>query len=46
MLMSSLGDSQANEDDPDDGSHDLEGDEPNLRDAEPVAREGSPVANT
>ena len=41
-----FGDSQANEDDPDDGSHDLEGGEPNLRDAEPVAREGSPVANT
>ena len=42
-----FGDSQANEDDPDDGSHDLEGDEPNLRDAEPVAREPiAPVVNT
>ena len=41
-----FGDSQAHEDDPDDGSQDLPEDEPNLRDAEPQERQDSPVANT
>ena len=41
-----FGDSQANEDGPDEGSQDLGKDEPNLRDDEPEEREGSPVVNT
>ena len=38
--------SQANQDDPNEGSQDLGEDEPNLRDAEPEEREGNPVENT
>ena len=41
-----FGDSQPNEDGPDEGSQDLGEDEPSLRDAEPQEREGSPVVNT
>ena len=41
-----FGASQANEDDHDQGSQDVEEEEPELRDAEPEERVRSPAANT